>query len=305
MDRKLINKNWARSMRRRSILVSFAPLALLFQGSAVSLSPMAPELRAMRSVRQSSDAKYSHQPLPSPLEIEQSVNQHKDDADLNAIWEGLGVVTNSGKPGKCGCRGYDCPGTCRAEVISINDSKERAMRTIVRICYGGEMGCWFLLFEKVGDWKYLGVAESVDNKYEPVRHRIVSCGKNAWLVLKAGTGGTGFLGYDERWFLISDKGLTEVLSYPLSGHSVQGEPDDYQLDSKADGEPLGDDCMVIVDYKIFRDPISKPGFSVSQKIQFIWDMSAERFFVDKANSDLDDVRHSPVVDYLSRHGYWK
>lgn len=112
---------------------------------------------------------------------------------------------------------------------------------------------------------------------------------------------------EERWFEVGNNGLSEVLSYPVSGHSVQGESDDYKLTSKVPREALGDDCMIAVQYEIFRDATPNPEFrwttSVKQQLEFVWDPRAERFVLDKMNSDLDDARHNPVFGYLSRRGY--
>ena len=113
--------------------------------------------------------------LNSPGEIERYVNDHNDDADLDAIWAKFGIVTESGPPGRCGCRQGDCPGTCKAQVIQISSGGENAEYDIVRICYAGGSDCWFLLFKKEGDWKFMKTVGFQDNKYEGVKHRIVRC----------------------------------------------------------------------------------------------------------------------------------
>jgi len=74
--------------------------------------------------------------------------------------------------------------------------------------------------------------ESIENNYNPVEHRIVNQGNEHWLVIKAGNGGTGAQWYDERWFYVSDGGQKEVLADPVTGHSVQGDSDDYRVEIK-------------------------------------------------------------------------
>ncbi|HSE39004.1 MAG TPA: hypothetical protein VLG74_17005 [Blastocatellia bacterium] len=270
------------------------------RGSSILKSPIDPQ------DREQADEGRSVLHLTSPGEIERYVNDHNDEADLDSIWAGLGIVTDS-PPGTCGCREDDCPGRCNAQAIPISSRGENPQYAIVRICYADEHICWFLLFKKEDRWRFMNSVVAQESRYEGVRHRIVSCRDKRWLAVAGDTGGTGVLASDEHWFGISDNGLLKVLSYPVSGHEVQGESDDYELKSKVPPEVLSDDCVVAVQYEILRDSEFSPKFrwttSVKRRLQFAWDAGAEKFVLDKVNSNLRDDPRNPVLGYLSRHGY--
>ena len=296
------------SLNRNLIIGSSALLVLLILFSGVRRSSVLNSSIDAQNLDEA-EKRISISHLNSPGEIERYINDHDDDTNLDAIWAKFGVVTESGPPGRCGCREGDCPGMCKAQVIQISSGGVNPEYDILRICYAGGSDCWFLLFKKEGDWKFMNAVGFQENKYEGVKHRIVSCRDKRWLVVKLQTGGTGFLGSEERWLDIGNHGLSEVLSYPVSGHSVQGEADDYELNSKVPSEALGDDCAIAVHYEIFRDFVLRPKFhwttSVKRKLQFVWDASAERFVLDMVNSDLGDAQLDPVLGYLFRHGYLK
>ena len=249
----------------------------------------------------------SESQLKSPSEIEQHVNDHNDEADLNKIWAGLGIVTDF-PPGRCGCHEHGCPGRCTAQTIEISSKGTNPEYGIVRICNVDEFACWFLLFKKEDDWRFQRSVVYRESRYKSVEHRIVSCRDTSWLVVTCMTGGTGVSFSGEDWFEIGNNGLSEVLSLPVAGHSVQGDKDDYKLTSKVKGEALGDDCVVALQYEVFQGAgylgnDLRWNTSVRRQLQFVWDASAEKFVLDKVNSDLGDDRHDPVLRYLSRHEY--
>src|SRR6266571_5642807 len=156
----------------------------------------------------------------SPYDVQRYINQHNSEADLNEIWSVFGIPTETDKPGRCGCRGYDCPGNCQAEIINgpVNDSDSSYV--ILRVCYAGGADCWYLAFRKEQQWRYVGITESLNNQYESPQHRLEESQSKKWLVIKElWSRGTGFLQYGERWYELSDAGVREVLSYPVSGHS--------------------------------------------------------------------------------------
>ncbi|HTF38430.1 MAG TPA: hypothetical protein VK651_08980, partial [Blastocatellia bacterium] len=246
-------------MNRKLIIGSSALVVLLILVSGIRRSSVLNSSIDAQNLEEA-EKRISISHLNSPGEIERYVNDHTDEADLDAIWARFGIVTESGPPGRCGCREGDCPGTCKAQAIQISSRGENPEYDILRICYADELDCWFLLFKKEGDWKFMNAVGFQENKYEGVKHRIVSCRDKRWLVVKLQTGGTGFLGSEERWLDIGNNGLSEVLSYPVSGHSVQGEADDYELNSKVPSKALGDDCVIAVHYEVFRDFVLRPKF---------------------------------------------
>ena len=279
----------------------------------IALSPFSPDLNlnlyghqaTLMAVRLNQSLKT----LSSPYDIARYINQHNDEADLDEIWDKYGISADGGKPGRCGCRGYDCPGTCKTEAINIGLGKGEVHYAILRICYAGGMDCWFLLFKKEERWLYVGVAESVDNKYDPVEYRVVNYGNDHWLVIKAGSGGTGFLAYDERWFHVSDQGLKEVLSYPVSGHSVEGDRDDYEIKSTVRNIRHSRGYSAVVEYRILKNHVDKPSFhwieTQEQKVSFDWDKRSKRFVFNKMESELQRSEANPIYNYLEERGYLK
>lgn len=289
----------------RYFIIGSSAVLVLLMGSGMRRSSI-PKFPTETQDREQAEAGRSVSHFKSPGEIERYVNDHNEEADLDSIWAGLDIVTDS-PPGTCGCREDDCPGRCNAQAIPISSRGENPEYAIVRICYADEHICWFLLFKKEDRWRFMKSVVAQESRYEGVRHRIVSCRNKRWLAVRGDTGGTGFLSSEERWFGISSNGLLEVLSYPVSGHSVQRGMDDYELTSKVPGEALGDDCVIAVQYKILRDSEVRPKFhwttSVKRRLQFVWDEGAEMFVLDRINSNLGDDPRNPVLGYLSRHGY--
>jgi len=292
-------------LKHGSIISSSALLVLVMvsdmrRSSIVSSPTTAQDLGQVEEV---SSVSY----LKSPSEIERYVNDHNDEADLDKIWAGLGIVTDP-QPGRCGCHEHDCPGRCTAQTIEISSEGSNPEYGIVRICNVDEFACWFLLFKKEGDWRLQRSVVYRESRYNTVKDRIVTCRDKRWLVVTCMTGGTGVSFSGEDWFEIGNNGLSKVLSLLVSGHSVQGEKDDYKLTSKVKGEALGDDCVVALQYEVSQGPVClgqdlRWNTSVRRQLQFVWDTSAEKFVFDKVNSDLGDDRHDPVLRYLSRHEY--
>jgi len=192
--------------------------------------------------------------LSSPYEVQKYINDHEDEADLSQLWKRIGIPTDLGEtPERCGCRGYDCPGNCNAEVIDGWTTSNDHSRVILKVCYAGGFDCWYIAFKKDPEWKYVGIVQSSNNKYRPVQYRIEQLGSDKWLVVGEGTGGTGFLSYWERWYHLSDDGFREVLVYPVSGCSVEDKDDDYELKSTVSKLESGSGFAVKIRYKIFTD----------------------------------------------------
>lgn len=242
-------------------------------------------------------------PVSSPYDIEQYINKHNDQADLSEVWKNFGIPLE-GKPGKCGCRGYDCPGTCKAEIINASLNAGKADYVVLRICYAGEADCWYLAFKKEQQWKYLGIAQSLDNRYEPPKHRIEKSQSEQWLVIKElWSRGTGFLQYGERWYELSDGGLREVLSYPVSGHRVQGDAEDYELKSTLLTRHEQRSFALNVNYLVFTDgsPTKRWRLSHKHELLFVWDGGAKKFVLDVRKSKLPNSETDPISKYLARY----
>jgi hypothetical protein len=246
----------------------------------------------------------------SPYDIEQYINQHNDDADLSEIWSRFGIPTEPGKPGRCGCRGYDCPGNCNAEIIDVSVSNGKSDYVILRVCYGGEADCWYLGFKKEREWKYVGIAVSSNNQYQPPQHRIVKHKSERWLVIRElWRRGTGFLQYGERWCELSDNGPREVLSYPVSGHSAQGDPEDYEFKSEVwnlDEQPT---FQIDIHYTVLSDGSDAneiQGLKSHQlDLLFEWDVAAKRFVLNESKSKPPKSENDPIFKYLVQHRFVK
>jgi hypothetical protein len=296
-------------MRKRNYVKPF------FISSATLLVLLMSSNRVRSTLNSTTDAQNREQSqetrlraqLNSPSEIERFINKYSEEADLAAIWVQLGIATASGPPGRCGCREGDCSGTCKAEAIQLGSDGENDAHEILRICYAGEQICWFLLFKKEVGWKMLNVVAYRESRYEGVKHRLVNCGNKRWLVINAKTGGTGVLSAVEDWFEIGNNGLSEVLSYPVSGHSVQGAAEDYQLKTRVSTDTVASCCAVTLRYEILRDHESGPELhwtsAENRQLQFVWDPNTEGFVLNKSNSDLGNGRHNPMLTYLSRRAY--
>lgn len=244
--------------------------------------------------------------LLSPYDVEQYINQHKDEANLNEIWSRFGIQTELGKPGRCGCRGYDCPGTCNAEVINVPFNDGNSGYAILRVCYAGGADCWYLAFKRELEWRYLGITESLHNQYEPPQQRIEEYQSEHWLVIRELSGrGTGFLDYGERWCAISDEGMREVFSYPVSGRSVQGNGEDYELTSKVSSLKGRSSFSVDIHYTVYTDSYyaKKIRWSSTRKYEllFEWDIATKRFVLDDQRSKLPKSERDPIFRYLVRY----
>ncbi len=242
----------------------------------------------------------------SPYDIEQYINQHNDDADLNEIWTRFAIPAEPGTPGRCGCRGYDCPGNCNAEIIDVSVSNGKSDYVILRVCYRGEADCRYLAFKKEREWKYVGIAESSNNQYQPPQHRIVKYESERWLVIRELWGrGTGFLQYGERWCELSDDGPREVLSYLVSGHSAQGDPEDYEF--KSEVSTLNEQPIFAIDihYSVLSDgsDASEIRWLKSHKFDllFEWNVIEKRFVLNESKSKLPKSENDPIFRYLVRH----
>lgn len=243
--------------------------------------------------------------LASPHEIARYINEHNDGANLNDLWARFGVETEFDKPGRCGCRESDCPGSCRAEVIQTDRDKEHDDLLILRISYAGDAYCWFLVFEKKSDWRFAGVVESLENQYKPAEHRIVKHDSQRWLVITELCGrGTGFVNYVERWHQLTNVGPKEVLSYGVSGHSVQGENSDYEFSSKVFEQEDDGKYRIEVHYVVLREPVRRPEFgwaaSHKHKAAFVWDSVSEQFILDSSRSSLPESQESPIIRNINR-----
>ena len=242
--------------------------------------------------------------LSSPYDIERYINQHNDRADLSEVWNNFGIPVEQGKPGKCGCRGYDCPGTCKAEIIKASLNAGDAGYVVLRICYAGEADCWYLAFKKEQQWKYVGIAQSLDNQYEPPQHRIEKNKSEQWLVIKElWSRGTGLLAYGERWYELSDGGLREVLSYPVSGHSVQGATQDYELRSTVLTRREQHSFAMNIHYLVFTDgsPTTRWRSLHRHELLFVWDGEAKKFVLDVRKSKLPNSEIDPISKYLAKY----
>jgi hypothetical protein len=243
--------------------------------------------------------------LVSPHQIARYINEHNDEANLNDLWAKFGVETEFGKPGKCGCRGFDCPGQCRAEVIQTDPDKEHDELLILRVSYAGDAYCWFLVFEKKSDWRVVGVVESLENQYKPPEHRIVKHGRQRWLVITELCGrGTGFVNYVERWHQLTGVVPKEVLSYGVSGHSVQGETSDYEFISRVFEQEDEGKYRIEIKYVLLREPVTRPEFRWTSthryRASFVWDSVAEQFVLDSARSSLPESEESPIIRNIDR-----
>jgi|GEM_PF-4634237 len=272
--------------------------------------------RTSRTQQKASDESQSHAisqssaRFESPYDIEQYINQHKDDADLNKIWTRFGIPVEPGTPGRCGCRGYDCPGDCNAEIIDVSVSDGKSDYVILRLCYRGEADCRYLAFKKEQEWKYVGITASSNNQYQPPQHRIEEYESERWLVIRELWGrGTGFLQYGERWCELSDNGPRDVLSYPVSGHSAQGDPEDYEF--KSEVSTLNEQTVFAIDvhYTVLSDG-SDPNESRRRKshkldLLFEWNVTEKRFVLNESKSKLPKSENDPIFEYLVRHRFVK
>ena len=260
-------------------------------------------IKAQELLQQDSDDQ-SLANLESPYEIAAYINDHNDEANLNELWEKFRIETDYGKPGRCGCRGYDCPGTCQAQAIAANANEKSGSYVLLRICYAGESDCWFLIFKKESEWNYIGIIESVENQYEPPKHQIIHFQDDLFLTIKELTGrGTGFLDYSEFWYKIGDKPPDLVLSYPVSGHSVQGKDNDYEYKSKSHITDANEHFSVNLEYTVLKDaaaynPKLRWRFSNKYPVHFIWDSESKRFIYDNSTSRLPESDNDRIFEGL-------
>lgn len=193
----------------------------------------------------------SEERVPSdPFGLQKYITKYADSADLDLVWKALHVDSSIPSPGRCGCKGYDCNGTCDARFVP-GSGRYR----ILRISYAGEADCWYLVFSRYrAEWRLLGTVSTLDNRYRPPRERIEQIGRREFLVINELWGrGTGVLGYGERWYLLHNGRPTNALAYPVMGHNVQGGTGDYQYSSKLSFSRS--DNLVRIEYKIFTQPV--------------------------------------------------
>jgi hypothetical protein len=243
--------------------------------------------------------------IQSPYDFEQYINQHKDEADLNEIWSRFGIPTELGKPGRCGCRGSDCPGTCKAEIINTLDASNSDY-VIVRVCYAGGADCWYLGFKRRPQWRYVGTTESLDNQYEPPQNRIEQYRSRQWLVIKELSGrGTGFLHYRERWCELSDEGLRDVLLYPVAGHRLQGDAEDYEFKSQVSNLEGQSTFAIDIHYTVFTDgnhaKTTRWLSSHKYELLFEWDGGTQRFVLNESKSNLPKSENNLSFKYLGEY----
>jgi hypothetical protein len=244
--------------------------------------------------------------LRSPHDIERYINDHSDDADLREIWEAFGIDSQIFEPVRCGCRDHDCPGLCTAETINLSSMKSDEGYVLLRLCHSGESECGFLLFKKEEPWKYLGLAYSSGNQYEPPQHKIVENGQTKWLVIKELWGrGTGVVQYGERWHTLGEKGVKRVLSYPVSGHSVQGTVKDYRFQSNVLQKAEQQSFVVTIRYTESGNPRyrndrewleSRSRWSSFDKYQlcFVWEQATGNFILDEKKSVMSKAKDDPI-----------
>jgi hypothetical protein len=297
-------------MRRIFISVSLIYCVIFMPVTLACRTPVPQVSEAQQPLAIKKEDKSPLANLRSPYEIEKYINEHNDDADLREIWETFEIVRDVLKPVKCGCRGNDCPGICKAETIEIVSEGNEGY-VLLRIGYWGETHRGFLLFKKENGWKYLGLAESVAMRYGPSQYKIVKNGDAQWLVIKELWGtGTGFLQYGERWYGLGDRGVKEVLSYPVSGHSVQGSTGDYLFKSTVIHRGKQEAFTVDVLYTEFGNAKyrndrewleSRPRWRSSDKyiFRFIWDGATEKFVIDEKNSVLPKSKDDPILSGFS------
>jgi hypothetical protein len=291
-------------MNRKYIVISLISFLILFVALNIHWDSTAQVFSQQKGTQPPDREENAFSRLSSPHEIARYINEHNDEANLNDLWDKLSVETEFGKPGKCGCRGDDCPGTCKAEVIQIDSDSGQDNLFIVRVTYAGEAYCWFLVVEKESDLRLAGVVESLENQYKPPQHRIVKHGAQRWLVIMELCGrGSGFVNYVERWYQINRQAPKEVLSYGVSGHSVQGETSDYEFSSKVYEHDEGN-YRIVVQYKLLTEPVYEPDLewrlSQKHKACFVWDSELEQFILDRARSDLGKSEESPIILNINR-----
>jgi len=297
-------------MKRRLSLIVLVSASMPLLASGVYRYSPAQEFNAKQTAPVTDEISQRSTRFPSPYDIERYINQHDDEANLNEIWDRFGIPTEQGKPGRCGCRSYDCPGNCRAEIINASVNGSNARYVILRICYAGETDCWFLAFKKEQQWKYVWIIESLNNQYEPPQHRIEKYQSEQWLVIKELWGrGTGFLQYGERWFGLSDAGLREALSYPVSGYSVQGDAEDYEFKAKVSNQSDQRGFAIDARYTVFTESHHSAEMrwlsSRKHELRFAWDAAAKRFVLDESKSKLPKSGTDPIFKYLAEHRFVK
>ena len=261
--------------------------------------------QTQQSVRAESVRLTNQSTLPtSPHDLEKYINTHGDDADLVEIWRSLGIPSEPPNPGKCGCRGSDCPGDCMAEVINTKEGDY----AILRVCYAGEADCWYLAFKRQPEWRYVGMTESLGNQYQPPRHRIEQFQSEQWLVITELNGrGTGFLHYQERWSALTHDGIQHVLTYPISGHSVQGSADDYEFKSDITTSDANHSFAIEIRYRVRagdRDDYGTPWPSLHKDdvddLVYVWNATTKRFALEESKSNLRKSASDPIYRYLVR-----
>ena len=285
---------------KRRLDVPLILASMLFLACDSRRYPPAQE-QAPPSAPVTKELNHSSEDLTSPYGIEYYVNRHNDEADLSEIWRSLGIPIEQSNPGRCGCRAPDCPGDCEAELIDASLDDGQAGSLVLRICYAGGSDCWYLAFKKERPRKYLGIAQSLDNQYEPPQHRIEKARSERWLVIKELWGrGTGFLQYGERWYEFTDAGLKEVLSYPVSGHSVQGSADDYELKSNIstrsdEREGFGVEIYCLL-FTGDLEAAKRRGRSPDKPyLRFAWSDVEKRFVLDESRSKLPKSETDPIT----------
>jgi len=253
------------------------------------------------SVRAEGELSHTNQSaLPiSPHDLETYINTHNNDADLKEIWRSLGIPSEPPDPGQCGCRGADCPGNCLAEVINTDETDY----AILRVCYYDGFDCWYLAFKRQPEWTYVGMTESQFNKYQPPRHRIERFQSERWLVITELSGsGTGFLSYQERWSVLTRDGIQHVLTYPISGHSVQGSADDYEFKSHTTTSDANHTFALQIHYRVQagrRDDYEVPWPSLyKDDLVYVWNATTKRFALDESKSKLPKSESDPIYRYL-------
>jgi hypothetical protein len=296
-------------MRRIFISISFIYFVILMPATLACRAPVPQVSEAQQPLAIKKEDKSPLDNLRSPYEIEKYINEHNGEFSLRGIWDKFEISDTYLNAINCGDYNINC--RCKTEIIKIDMPGNSNPYVILRICYAGETDCGYFLFKKESDWNYLGLAESVLNQYKPPQHKIVKSGNTLWLVIRELWGrGTGFLQYGERWYALNDTGVKEVLSYPVSGHSVQGVAEDYRFQSrvihKAEQHPFALTISYTelgnAKYRNDRQWLeSRPRWRSSDKyiFRFIWDGATEKFVIDEKNSVLPKSKDDPILSGFS------
>lgn len=300
-------------MKKRSISVAIG-LAVLASITWISFQKINRSQRVNAPVLESHSTKQVEHDIRSPYEIQEYINQHSSDLDLAQIWKQIGITTELAETAdQCGCRQMDCPGSCNAEIIHDLTAKDNSSYVILRVNYGGGPDCWYVAFRRNPEWKYIGVVTSLADKYGQPKHRFEQVGSNQWLVItELDGGGTGFLSYQERWCFLSDHGFREVLLYPVSGHSIEDQDDDYELKSTVSKLKSESGFAVKIRYKVFTDKryLKTRDWSWSQshvdELIYDWDVATKQFRFAESKSRVEESKKDPIYSllHITKRGFF-